>query len=258
MPSTIYLVIATALLASPPEPASPGDRERAERSFDEAQKLYDRGEYDAAIAQFSESYRLFPAPIIIFDIAQAHRMRGDCPDALREYRHFRELAPEAPEADLAEQHIRALHETCGAPAPPATVAPPPVAQAPDSREAAAVSVAPVNGERTPPPVDPTGRYRWVRFSALALGLATGTAAIGLDLGGRDQFLRWKSQDQSLARGPAMMTRESQETWLAQQRENDRLAGSIRSRQHVCRVIGAMSIIGLVAGTLLSFPSLFRW
>jgi tetratricopeptide (TPR) repeat protein len=111
-------VALCVLLCSPPiraEPAagrqSTSDRARtaeARRHFQQGRKLLDAGSYAEAIAEFETALSLKPSPELLFNIAQAYRLKGDAKQALETYKRFIELRPEGPAADEARGHIEAL------------------------------------------------------------------------------------------------------------------------------------------------------
>src|SRR5262245_39858135 len=73
-----------------------GSREKQARElFARGQTHYSLGEYEQAVADFRRAYELTAAPGLLFNIAQAHRLNGDCKQALEIYRHFVRLAPES-------------------------------------------------------------------------------------------------------------------------------------------------------------------
>src|SRR5688572_2308317 len=75
-------------------PASGADKE-GRSLFAQGQIHYSLGEYPQAVAHFRRAYELTAAPGLLFNIAQAHRLAGDCKLALEVYRHFVRLAPES-------------------------------------------------------------------------------------------------------------------------------------------------------------------
>ena len=97
--------------AQPAGPAAAGDKERARALHDEGLRAYEAGEYGRAITAYRKAYALVPAPGILFNLAQAYRLRGDCRRANRAYRTFLHAAPSSPEASVAREHMRALR-TC--------------------------------------------------------------------------------------------------------------------------------------------------
>ena len=73
---------------------------------------HDAGDYSAAIAAFKEAYVLAPSPGLLFNIAQAYRLAGDCDEAAWMYRRFLDTNPTGPNKSLAEQHLSVV-EKCG-------------------------------------------------------------------------------------------------------------------------------------------------
>src|SRR3569623_577048 len=65
-----------------------------------------------AVAAFKEAYVLAPSPGLLFNIAQAYRLAGDCDDAAWMYRRFLDTNPGEASRALAEQHLSSV-EKCG-------------------------------------------------------------------------------------------------------------------------------------------------
>ena len=117
------LAVATTARAQPAEP---------ERLYLDGQRAYDDKRYDDALLLWKRSYDMSRLPALLFNIAQAYRLRahpGDCTIAVERYRKFIELDPKSPRRATAEGLIREL-EPCAtaeaqhdklAPAPPAPV-----------------------------------------------------------------------------------------------------------------------------------------
>jgi tetratricopeptide (TPR) repeat protein len=100
----------------------------AERLYTEGQQAYDAKNYDAALAAWERSYELSKLPALVFNIAQAHRLRGNCAKAVASYRKFIELEPESSERADAEGFIKDLE-----PCPVVTPPPPPPKKLPPER-----------------------------------------------------------------------------------------------------------------------------
>jgi tetratricopeptide (TPR) repeat protein len=86
-----------------PDPAVRDLVERAQRHFD-------LGEYDDAIAGYRAAYRADPRPALIYNLAQAYRLEGDCVTATVLYRNFVRLAPDSDYRPMAEQHLTEIAE----------------------------------------------------------------------------------------------------------------------------------------------------
>ena len=78
----VVLVVATTARADDEVPAKA--RALAERGRAD----HDRGDYGAAIAEFTEAYALAPSPALLFNLAQAYRLAGRCDDAALMYRRY--------------------------------------------------------------------------------------------------------------------------------------------------------------------------
>lgn len=155
---TRALVVVILLAATRIAAAQPTD---AERLYTEGQEAYDREDYATALDRWQQSYELSKLPALVFNIAQAHRLHGDCRAAVDSYRKFIALEPSAAERPDAEGFIRELEPKCPAPVvPPARVEPP--------------RVTPPGGRHvdTPPPAHPGRGKRW-------LGLGSGAVGVGM-------------------------------------------------------------------------------
>ncbi len=133
--TTIVLFASTSAIASaddkraaepPPKTVTEADRSRARSLFDEGMRHYDLQEYVPAIDRFKEAYALVSAPELLFNIAQAYRLRGAdyCSDALWFYNGFLRSEPPAAKRASAEAAARDM-EKCAAARPTPAPAPPP-------------------------------------------------------------------------------------------------------------------------------------
>jgi tetratricopeptide (TPR) repeat protein len=93
------VALLTAVAAAEPE---------AERLYNEGQSAYDAQRYDDALAAWNKSYELSHLPGLVFNIAQAHRLRGDCAKAVEAYKKFIALDPKSSERSTAEGFIKDL------------------------------------------------------------------------------------------------------------------------------------------------------
>ena len=160
-------------------------RIEAERLFQRAQVHFVEGEYDRAIELFERSYLLSKEPLLVYDLAQSHRLKGDCEAALHQYRRYLRLTedptPGSPGEDtrrVARDHASELEHRCGQPVKTGP-------QEPAGRELEAAKAMPL------PPAGST-QNRWNRISALPLvlaivgGGALGTGLYYLAVDGREQ------------------------------------------------------------------------
>src|SRR5262249_1560300 len=112
------LVVAVALVAAAP-PARAEEMLRPDQIPEKARVLaeggrhyHDAGDYEQAIAAFKEAYVLAPSPGLLFNLAQAYRLAGQCDDAAWMYRRYLDASPAADRRAIAENHL-AIVEKCG-------------------------------------------------------------------------------------------------------------------------------------------------
>lgn len=79
--------------------------QKARELADQGRAYHDAGEYMKAVAAFKEAYVLAPSPGLLFNIAQAYRLAGDCDDAAWMYHRFLDTNPSDQARTLAEQHL---------------------------------------------------------------------------------------------------------------------------------------------------------
>jgi tetratricopeptide (TPR) repeat protein len=103
------LVIARIARAdSSPQPIPEKARQLAERG----RVYHDAGDYTDAIAAFQEAYVIAPSPGLLFNLAQAYRLAGDCDDAAWMYQRYLDTNPIGEHRSLAETHLSTV-EKCG-------------------------------------------------------------------------------------------------------------------------------------------------
>lgn len=86
--------------------------QKARDLVDRGRAYHDAGDYPDAIAAFREAYTLAPSPGLLFNLAQAYRLAGQCDDAAWMYRRFLDTKPDPTQRALAEQHLATV-ERCG-------------------------------------------------------------------------------------------------------------------------------------------------
>lgn len=83
--------------------------EARSRFFSGAQ-LYQEGDYEAALAEFEESYRLAPAPVATFNVAQTLHVLRRYPEAVEAFRRYLQEAGSSVSGDRREQVERTIRE----------------------------------------------------------------------------------------------------------------------------------------------------
>lgn len=88
----------------------------AESLYAEGQAAYDKADYAVAIAKWQESYQLSGESGLLFNLAQARRLSGNCTEALATYEKFlaADHDPASDQHKLADDFKRELAPTCGA------------------------------------------------------------------------------------------------------------------------------------------------
>lgn len=174
---------------SAPAEASADARAEAHRLYASGELHYAAGEYEEAIANFREAYELSQAPALLYNLAQARRLNGECRKAIEAYHHFMRLVPDSPNRQEADHHASALEGQC----PLAPVALPP-------------APAPVAALATPPPAVPASpgeeRTSWtprrkIAVGLLVAGLATGASGGALYLYNQGRYREWQTEDRKL-------------------------------------------------------------
>jgi tetratricopeptide (TPR) repeat protein len=106
-------LVTAALLASASLVHADSVPNRARALAERGRAAHDARDYAAAIAAFTEAYALAPAPGLLFNLAQAYRLRGNCDDAVLMYRRFLATGPADDARLLAESHLSTV-ERCQA------------------------------------------------------------------------------------------------------------------------------------------------
>jgi tetratricopeptide (TPR) repeat protein len=101
--------------APAPSPASP--QADADQAYQRGRSHYDLREWDQAIAEFKEAYRLRPDAPSLFNIAQSFRLKGDCAQAASFYKTYRRNFPNEKNIARVDQFITEM-EACAKQTPP--------------------------------------------------------------------------------------------------------------------------------------------
>ena len=83
-------------------------RKAAEAHFKQGRAYYDAGDMDRAIEQYEKANALVPHPVNDFNIALAHRAKGEKRKALARFKRYLELDPKGNRSDEASTYIAEL------------------------------------------------------------------------------------------------------------------------------------------------------
>lgn len=127
----IVRVLVAAFLMTLACPVARADKAAALAPYREGAKAYAAGEYFIALEKFRESYAHAQSASTIYNIAQCLRQLGDHAEAVKAYRRYLEIKPNASDAASVRATIQKEEELARTTAPPPAVVvkvepPPPV------------------------------------------------------------------------------------------------------------------------------------
>ncbi len=109
---TCRLLIAFLALA-PVAALAQTDKDKAKQAmekFEVGKTAYRLGDYDAAIVQWTEAYKLKTDPVFLYNIAQAYRDKKEFEKAIAFYRNYLNEAPNASNRPIVEKRIAEMKE----------------------------------------------------------------------------------------------------------------------------------------------------
>src|SRR5688572_23944571 len=112
----VLLAGGVAFAQTPADPAA-----QAKEHYEKAVRAYEVGKYDAAITEFQSAYELTGDPILIYNIAQAHKQRGDYREAVKFYKRYLAKVPNAKNKAEVDKKVADLESAIAngtAPTPP--------------------------------------------------------------------------------------------------------------------------------------------
>lgn len=103
-------IVAVALLVGGAT-ARADDAATAKALFQAGAQAYGAGNFQDAVRLFRRAYELDPHPELVYNVGQAYEKLGDVPNALRSFREYLRLAPDAKDRPAVEIGIQRLeHE----------------------------------------------------------------------------------------------------------------------------------------------------
>jgi tetratricopeptide (TPR) repeat protein len=176
---------ASSAPRKPPVAHDPKLEKLARTHFEAAEKAFNVGRFEEALAEYQQAYDALPLPAFVFNIAQCHRNLANTEQAIFFYQRFLSLDPEAGnravvEDLIAEQQRRQQEtEAARAPALPQPAAPVELNASPATALAApaparVASLPAVNPDKPRPSrISP----RWWLFGALGVALLGGVTLL---------------------------------------------------------------------------------
>src|SRR5512137_2492272 len=83
---------------------SPQAVKAAKQHYVDGKKFQDAANYDAAIVEYEAAHKLAPKPVLLFNIGQCYRLKGDKQKAIDAYEQFLAAAPDDPVAGDAREY----------------------------------------------------------------------------------------------------------------------------------------------------------
>jgi hypothetical protein len=102
------VVLALVLVPGSVKAGPEQDKLLAKQHFESGSLHFDLSEYDQALLEFKEAYRLKPDATFLYNIAQCHRKLGHIEEALTFYRTYLRRSPKAPNREEVERRIEEL------------------------------------------------------------------------------------------------------------------------------------------------------
>lgn len=104
----VVLALSVAPAGAQPRKPTPEAIRQAKSHFKQGKAFLDQKLYDDAIRELQQAYELSPLPELLFNIAQAYRLKGDNDKALATYQQFLQLEPDGALPDEARTHVAYL------------------------------------------------------------------------------------------------------------------------------------------------------
>src|SRR6185369_136753 len=105
--SILTTVGSVGALAQPaPADAKAKDKQKVAKQYvDAGLAAQNSGDYDTALIFYSKAYQLVPHPLLIFNMAQAHRLAGRTEKALTLYAKYLSEDPNGAQAQMARDLV---------------------------------------------------------------------------------------------------------------------------------------------------------
>jgi tetratricopeptide (TPR) repeat protein len=147
-PSTAAWAQAGGGAAAAGPVGGPSDEAAARAAYEKGTAAYALGDFAEAAKQYEAAFRLKLDPALLYNAAQAHRRANNRKRAIELYENLLRLFPNAPNRDVARQHLDELRK--GPAAMPAAV--PAGAVSPGGATTPPAAATPSPGTLVPPPI----------------------------------------------------------------------------------------------------------
>jgi hypothetical protein len=107
---SIGIIFALTLAIGTARAAEESNTAVAKRLYQSGTKHFDLNEFDAALNDFKEGYRLVDDPVFLYNIAQCYRLTNHNLEAVRFYRTYLRRQPHPANREEVELKIKALEE----------------------------------------------------------------------------------------------------------------------------------------------------
>lgn len=188
------IAVASAPVPALTDPAPTADkRQMAKQYVDTGLAAQNAGDYDSAITLYQMAYHLVPHPVLLFNIAQAHRLAGRLAEALAAYKRYVAADPSGSEAQTARDFVVELEARLARPAD-AGDAPPPGAHDGSARNPAGGAAPDPSRDSAAAPTTEPSHGRALRIA----GVVTGSAGLAALLVGAGYGLHARSLERELS------------------------------------------------------------
>ncbi len=189
------LLAIVLLLAMGPGRAYAENKAIARDAYGEGTRLYDVGEFKAALEMFKKAYLNYEEPTFLFNMAQCYRQLDDKREALKMYKSYLRKQPAATNRDEVERIISSLEKALAEEqhalrAPPeGTIKPAPEPKRPTtSVDATTPAAQQLTASAPPRPAARAPLYkRWWVWTAVGVAAAAVAVGVGVGLTYRNSF-----------------------------------------------------------------------
>jgi len=89
---------------------TPQEKELAKKRYKVGEQLYEISQYDKALIEFQEAYRIWPKHDMLFNIARCHEVLANLEQAIGSYKLFLAKRPDSAKVPLVKTRIKSLED----------------------------------------------------------------------------------------------------------------------------------------------------